>query len=125
MGNYAKHHKNIIILSILLFSGLCFLEVYGFIKGYEEPTTGNIIFFSVLLIWVSLFPMALYTCYRLIYLDERKGRALESFIHCVHGGIFGGVFFVPLLLSPIFIVDYIRFFKSDFRRSRSSVDGIL
>lgn len=118
MTDHIKNHKRIIIFSIILLLIVIILEIIGFALELEKPTPYNIAMSVFLLIWVVAYPSAFYTCYRLISDDNAKGRFLDGLIHATYGGISGGVFFIPLLLSPFLLVDYIYFFKQDYRNAK-------
>lgn len=109
-----KVHIHLIIISIITLISSFILYFLLFRKNVED--IGLRVLLVILFIWISFFPTAFYTCYRLIVLDDNKGRFLGSIITCIHGGLFGGVFFVPFIVAPIFIFDYIKFVKEDYRK---------
>lgn len=111
-----KKHKMIILISAIIGSIMIALVIYGYINHLEDMTVGSITLSVFLTLWSASFPTSLYATYRLISSNTKTGFWLDRFISAVHGGIFGGVFWVPFILGPIMLPTYIQFYKRDRRQ---------
>ena len=96
-------------MSIIVFA------VFVFTQKKEEANAENIAIAAIICIWISQYPMAFYTCYRLISEGDRKGSILEDLITCGNGI---SLFVIPLFLSPFLIIDYIKCFRIDMETAK-------
>lgn len=106
-----RKHIFIIFLTMLIIVSEVILIIIS-IKNNDE----EIAFRIVLMVLFAFYPTGFYTCYRLICKDDIKGKFLGLIITSVFGGTFGGVFLIPLLVSPLLFADYIYIFIIDFKK---------
>lgn len=120
-----KKYKIIFGICCVLTLLMIALVVCALVFEFTGQSAMEFVPFLILAIFVCFYPISFYTCWRLIYDDKSKGKFLYSFIRCVYGGILGGVFLVPLILSPIFIPDFVFYYKQDKKEYKAKREQAL
>ncbi len=115
-----KKHK--IVLSITF--AIMIMEITGLILIFSLDILSEdmdliwpIIIGMILLLF---YPTALFTCFYHIGKCDRKGSIFENILYGFDN-IFA-IILIPLLVSPLFLIDYISIFKEDYRRYKWNRD---
>lgn len=114
-----RTHIILIISSIVIALVLIGLIIYGYIAKIEELTIMSILIDFVIILWFGTYPISFYTCWRIVSVEERDYNGFVSrLIYATKSGnIFGLVFTIPLIYSPLFIVLYVKVFKKDLQHN--------
>lgn len=111
-----RHHFKILFLTFLIVCITIIISYYYFKNNLNEAPDFNLITYIIFMILCCFYPIGFYTCWRLIADEDYKGIFLYKHLIRTTGGMFRGVFFVPFILAPIFIPDYISYFKYDLKK---------
>lgn len=110
-----KKHFIIIFLTILIIILSIFISFFYFKNKLNETKEFNLIIYFSFLILCCFFPISFYTCWRLISDESYKGVFLYKHLIKPMSGFLAGVIFVPFVLAPLFVPDYISYFKYDLK----------
>lgn len=109
-----KKHIYIFVLTILVITLDSFVYINANNNGLLADNT-TLIATLFMMILAAFFPMSIFTCYKLVVDDNKKGHFLENLITGIQDGFMGGLLIVPFLLAPLFIYDYILYFIGDLK----------
>ena len=109
-----KAHIIILITTACLILFLLSLIIYGYLTQKDELSIGSTVLNIVLAFWLGTFPISFYTCWRIAYTEEKEYNGFIShLIYASRGNGISLIFLIPLFLSPIFIIQYIKLFRID------------
>ena len=109
-----KSHVIVLITTACLILFLIILIIYGYLSRKDELSIGSIVLNIVLFLWLGTFPISFYTCWRIACIEEKEYNGFIShLIYAFRGSWLSLVFVIPLLLSPFFIIQYIKLFRID------------
>ncbi len=109
-----KAHIIVLVTTACLILFLIILIIYGYLTKKEELSVESIIYNVVLVLWFGTFPVSFYTCWRIAFIEEKEHNGFVShLIYAFRGSWLSLVFVIPLLLSPFFIIQYIKLFRID------------
>ena len=112
-----KNHNIVLSITflILLFEVFGLVLIFGFnlIDDFYKR------FWIILgMIWVFFFPIALYTCYYHISKEDKRGIIFDKVLSGFATDNIVAIVGIPLLVSPLFLLDYMFLVKEDYRRYR-------
>ena len=114
--------KHIIILSITI--SILVLEIIGLILIFtlDLLSEDKDLIWAIIIVMILLlfYPTALFTCYYHIWKDDKKGNIFENILYGFDN--ISAIILIPLLVSPLFLIDYISIFKEDYRRYKWNRD---
>lgn len=114
-----KSHRIVLTSSVVLILCIIGIVAYGFISKKEELSFENIVVDIIIVLWFGTFPISFYTCWRIVCIDEKDHAGIVShLIYASRGNTLNLVYVLPLLLSPFFILQYIKTFRSDCKKCR-------
>lgn len=103
-----KTHIIVLIITTCIILFLLILIICGYLTKKDELSIGSSILDVVLILWLGTFPISFYTCWRIVCTEEKKYNGFIShLIYASRGNRISLVFIIPLILSPIFIIQYI------------------
>lgn len=112
-----KIHLLLLIISSFLLLFLLIFEIVYFMFNKDDIELVYVFSCILMNIWISCFPISFFTCWRILNTESGDNHMFYKVVHIIYGGIGGGVFLFPFIISPFLIPDYIIFFKQDRKRS--------
>lgn len=117
-----KAHKLILLISLFILiieiALFVLLYHYGWLSTWYKMSS-----LIVGMIWLFLYPLAIYTCYYHIYKGDKKGNLFEKILYGFSSDKLSALIFIPLLVSPLFLFDYICLFKEDYRKYKWNIEN--
>ncbi len=109
-----KSHIIVLTITVFVILFLLIVIIYGYLTHKDEFSIGNIILNAILLLWLGTYPIAFYTCIRIVCFEEKEYNGVISHLfYSFRGSRLSLIFVIPLLLSPFFIIQYIKLFRMD------------
>ncbi len=115
--------KHIIILSITI--SILVLEIIGLILIFtlDLLSEDKDLIWAIIIVMILLlfYPTAFFTYYYHIGKCDKKGNIFGLILFTLADTIVA-IILIPLLVSPLFLMDYISIFKEDYRRYKWNRD---
>ena len=109
-----KSHIRVLVTTTCVIIFLITLIILGYLAKKDELSSRSIMWNVVIVLWFGTYPISFYTCWRIAFFEEKEHNGFVShLIYSIRGNAISLIFAIPLLLSPFFIMQYIKLFKMD------------